>query len=346
MRSSSAEVRLPVLDAAFASRLSAIALSHVTREYPHRLDQVLAGPEDLQSPRALHPIFHGSFDWHSCVHSYWLLATLLRLVPDNSEAPCIRDLLLSSFTERNVAAECAYLKRKSERLFERPYGWAWLLMLQAELSRHDTPDRQRWAALLQPLSTMFVEKFSDYLPKAAFPNRTGTHGNTAFAMTLALEYAQAVNDKALARLLRQTSRRWYAKDVDCQAWEPSGADFLSPALMEAECMRRMLKPDAFRAWHRRFLPKLKRREPKTLFTPARVTDRTDGHIVHLDGLNLSRAWCWRHLAESLPPADPLRGIAAEAARRHFKASANYLSGHYMGEHWLATFALLALRPEP
>ena len=344
MRSSSAKPFLPVLDGALASRFAAIALSHVTREYPHRLDQVLTGPEDVQSPRALHPIFHGSFDWHSCVHSYWLLATLLRLFPNSEEAVRIRGLFRDAFTAEKVRGECAYLERASERLFERPYGWAWLLMLQAELSRHERTDGQHWAATLQPLSAMFVARFMDYLPKAAFPNRAGTHGNSAFALTLALEYAQTAGDKALAQLLSKTARRWYAKDVSCQAWEPSGSDFLSPALIEAECMRRMLKRDAFRVWHKGFLPKLKQREPKRLFSPVSVTDRTDGHIVHLDGLNLSRAWCWRNLAESLPARDPLRNIASEAARRHFKASAGYLSGHYMGEHWLATFALLALRP--
>ena len=344
MRSSFAKKSLPVLDAAQASRFAAIALSHVTREYPHRLDQVLAGPEDVQLPRALHPIFHGSFDWHSCVHSYWLLPTLFRLFPESAEAPRIRALFGGAFTDEKVAGECAYLKRPSERLFERPYGWAWLLMLQAELLRHQTREGQGWASTLQPLSAMFVERFHDYLSKAAFPNRSGTHGNSAFALTLALEYAQTAGDKGFARLLRKTARRWYANDVNCQAWEPSGSDFLSPALIEAECMRRMLKPDAFRVWHRGFLPKLKQHEPKTLFSPVSVTDRTDGQIVHLDGLNLSRAWCWRNLAESLAASDPLRGIAADAAGRHFKASAAYLSGHYMGEHWLATFALLALRP--
>ena len=337
---------MPVLDAALASRFAAIALSHVTREYPNRLDEVLTGPDDLQSPRALHPIFYGSFDWHSCVHSYWLLATLYRLFPDGEQAPRIRALFVDAFTKRKIARECAYLRRKSEALFERPYGWAWLLMLQAELWRHATRDGQRWASALQPLTSMFVQRFHDYLPRGAFPNRSGTHGNTAFALILALEYAETAGDTGFVQLLQGTARRWYMKDADCQAWEPSGADFLSPALIEAECMRRVLRPDAFRAWRARFLPKLGAREPKTVFSPVHVTDRTDGHIVHLDGLNLSRAWCWRNLGQSLRPSDPLRSIAADAARRHFNASAGYLSGHYMGEHWLASFALLALRPSP
>jgi hypothetical protein len=346
MRSSSTEPRLPILDERLATRFATIALSHVTREYPNRLDQVLTGRADLKSPRALHSIFYGSFDWHSCVHSYWLLATLHRLFPESEQATRIDALFKDAFTKRKVAAECAYLKRKSEQLFERPYGWAWLLMLQAELSRHEIGEGQRGASVLRPLTAMFVKRFHNYLPKAAFPNRAGTHGNTAFALALALEYAETVNDKPLAQHVRKTARRWYERDADCQAWEPSGSDFLSPALIEAECMRRMLKPDIFRIWHTRFLPRFSARQPKTLFSPVRVSDRADGHIVHLEGLNLSRAWCWRNLAESLPPGDPLRGVAADAARRHFKASASYLSGHYMGEHWLASFALLALRPLP
>src|SRR5579871_1932217 len=213
MRSSSTKPRLLVLDVALATRFAAIALSHVTREYPNRLDQVLTGGADLKSPRTLHPIFYGSFDWHSCVHSYWLLATLYRLFPQSEQAPRIRGLFVDAFTKRKIAAECAYLRRKSERLFERPYGWAWLLMLQAELSRHGTREGQRWATALQPLTAMFVEHFRDYLPKAAFPNRSGTHGNSAFALALALEYAESAGDTPFAQLLRKTARRWYAKDA-------------------------------------------------------------------------------------------------------------------------------------
>jgi hypothetical protein len=219
-------------------------------------------------------------------------------------------------------------------------------MLQAELARHTTPEARVWCSELAPLSALFVQRFRSHLPKATYPNRAGTHGNSAFALALALEYAETAADKALADLIRKTARRWFTKDADCQAWEPSGEDFLSPALMEAECMRRVLGPRAFRLWLRRFLPRLESEEPASLFAPARVSDRTDGRIVHLDGLNLSRAWCWRAMSGALPPDDPLRAIAMHAAARHFAASARFLAGHYMGEHWLASFALLALRPEP
>jgi hypothetical protein len=344
--SSAPDEILPLLDAGLASRFARIALGHVTREYPNRLDHVLEGPADLESPRALHPIFFGSFDWHSCVHSYWLLATLIRLYPQIPEVGAIRTLYKDAFTKRKIAGECAYLNRKPAALFERPYGWAWLLMLQAELLRHNGIEGRDWASALRPLSAIFVARFMAHLPKATYPNRAGTHGNSAFALTLALEYAETAKDKALAQLIRKTARRWYAKDADCQAWEPSGEDFLSPALMEAHCMQCVLPARAFRDWFSRFLPRLAAEKPATLFSPAQVSDRTDGRIVHLDGLNLSRAWCWRAIAETLPDDDPVRRLATRAAQSHWSAAAGFLTGHYMGEHWLASFALLALRPAP
>ena len=346
MRSSSASSDLPALDMALAERLARIALGHVAREYPNRLDHMLESPADLQPPHKLHPIFYGSFDWHSCVHSYWLLATLYRLYPKLPEAPAIRSLFKNALTKANIAAECAYLKRKSAALFERPYGWAWLLMLQAELLRGAAPEGRRWASNLRPLSDIFVERFVSHLPKATYPNRAGTHGNSAFALTLALEYARTAQDNQLAQLIRKIARYWYLKDADCQAWEPSGEDFLSPALMEAMCMREILAPRSFNTWLMRFLPHLKVGEPATLFSPVRVSDRSDGRIVHLDGLNLSRAWCWRNIASEFPDRDPYGRIAQRAAHKHFAASFGFLSGHYMGEHWLASFALLALRDCP
>ena len=334
---------LPALDAGMASRLAAIALGHVGREYPNKLDHVLTGRKDVKSPRALHPVFYGSFDWHSCVHSYWLLATLDRLYPHLPENGAIRALFQRSFTRDKIDGECAYLARESASLFERPYGWARLQMLQAELDRHES---RAWSSALKPLSHIFATRFHGYLPKATYPTRTGTHGNSAFALALSLEYAQTMGDAPLAALIRKTARRWFSKDEDCQAWEPSGEDFLSSALTEALLMQRVLSGRAFESWLSRFLPRLASGEPKPLFLPARVSDRTDGRIVHLDGLNLSRAWCWRRLAESISPDAPLQEIALHAARRHFAVSKPYLTGHYMGEHWLASFTLLALRPDP
>jgi hypothetical protein len=334
MSSPSAELT-PDLAASFAR----IALGHVTREYPNKLDHMLDGPQDAQGPRALHPIFYGSFDWHSCVHGYWLLASLLRLHPQMAEADQIRALFAEAFTEQNVEGEVAYLRRPSSRGFERPYGWGWLLKLQAELIAH--PD-QPWAATLQPLAAAFAQRFRDYLPRAAYPIRAGVHSNTAFALALASDYARAAHDEALLALFAGKARDWYLADRDATAWEPSGDDFLSPTLVEAECLRRLLPAPEFRRWVDDFLPHAAARRPQSLFTPATVTDRADGKIVHLDGLNLSRAWCWRELAAALPDDHALRPVAEAAAREHLAASLPHVAGDYMGEHWLASFALLAV----
>ena len=326
------------LDPATASRFAAAALGHVTREYPNKMDHVLSGPEDVLGPRALHPIFFGSFDWHSCVHGWWTLFTLARLYPDMPEADRIRTLADELFTPENVAAETAYLDRPGSRGFERPYGWAWLLMLAAEMERQDSDH----AATLRPLTRAFAKRFTDFLPLADYPVRVGTHYNTAFALRLTLDYAEGAGDVALSALCRERALRWHSIDRDCQAWEPSQDEFLSPALMEAVLMRRVLAPVAFAEWFDAFLPGLERREPATLFVPVGVSDRSDGKIAHLDGLNLSRAWCWREIASALAVDDPRRPIALEAARTHLDAALPHVTGDYMGEHWLASFALLAL----
>jgi hypothetical protein len=325
---------------ALAGQFAAIALGHVGREYPNKLDQVLTGPADMQSPRALHPIFYGSFDWHSAVHSHWLLARILRRFPQVEAVAAIRAWLDGAFTEAKVAGELAYLARAGAGGFERPYGWAWLLMLQAELEVHADEDGRRWAAALKPLARAFEARFLGWLPKAAYPVRTGMHGSSAFALVLAHRYAPGSANPAFAEALKEAARRWFAADAACQAWEPSGADFLSPALIEAECMRLTLAPDEFARWFQAFLPDIDRGEPASLFTPARVSDRSDGQIAHLDGLNLSRAWCWRHLAAAAPPQ--ARPLIEETAERHLAAALPHLSADYMGEHWLASFAMLAL----
>lgn len=322
-----------------ASKFARIALGHVTREYPNKLDHVLEGPADARGPRDLHPIFYGSFDWHSCVHGYWLLASLLRREPDIPEAGAIRALFDDAFTAENVAGEVAYLARASSRGFERPYGWGWLLKLQAELMAHAD---LRWANTHQPLATVFADRFRDFLPKAQYPIRTGVHSSTAFALALAQDYAAAANDTALTALFAEKARAWYLSDHDAPAWEPSGDDFLSATLMEAECLRRLLPAAEFTPWFKGFLPRAAFRQPASLFTPATVSDRSDGKIAHLDGLNFSRAWCWRELAATLAPGDPLAAVAEATAREHMAASLPHVAGDYMGEHWLASFALLAL----
>ncbi|WP_202905341.1 DUF2891 domain-containing protein [Luteimonas abyssi] len=330
----------PVLTDTLAARFAHIALGHVRREYPNKPGHVLAGPEDARTPSALHPLFYGSFDWHSCVHGYWMLARLLRRHPDGEAAADIRALFDAQFVEDKVAAECRYLEAPTSRGFERPYGWGWLLKLSAELSLLDgTP----WHARLAPLAAVFVQRFRDFLPLSAYPVRVGTHFNTAFGLRMAADHAVATQDAAFASLLRETALRWYGEDADCPAWgEPGGDDFQSSALIEAECMRRLLAPADFLPWFDRFLPRLADRAPATLFSPVAVSDRTDGKIAHLDGLNLSRAWCWRALAQAVPGDDVRRAILLDAAHRHLDAGLPHVAGDYMGEHWLASFAVLAI----
>lgn len=323
-----------------AAQFATIALTHVEKEYPNKLDHVINTPLDLRGPRELHPVFFGSFDWHSCVHGYWLLATIARRFPALPITADIRALFDRQLTDARVAGEVAYLAEPMRAGFERPYGWGWLLMLAAELRRADD---KRWSATLEPLTAVFVERFKSFLPKATYPIRTGAHTNTAFAITLALEYADTAGDAALGALLREHALRWYSNDADCQAWEPGGDDFLSPALIEVECMRNVVSPSDFAIWLERFLPRLSSSQPDTLFKPATVSDRADGKIAHLDGLNLSRAWCWRAIGGTMHSPDPRRLIALQAATTHLRASLPHISGDYMGEHWLATFALLALR---
>jgi hypothetical protein len=333
------------MNAAYASTFAALALAHVTREYPNKLDHVLLESKDVQSPRALHPIFFGSFDWHSCVHGYWLLATVLRQYPQIAEAAQIRALFDAQLTSANVAIEAEYASHVSRGGFERPYGWAWLLMLQAELLRHSSSDDERWSVALQPLADVFVTRVCAFLPKATYPVRVGTHYNTAFALVLVSEYVTVARHASLHAQLQDAARRWYTNDANANAWEPSGDDFLSSTLIEAACMQRLTAPLAFRAWFDAYLPALAQRLPASLFAVASVSDRSDGKIAHLDGLNLSRAWCWRLLASSLPLVDERRAVMLHSADTHLRASLNHVAGDYMGEHWLATFALLALNAE-
>ena len=314
------------IDAALASRLATIALGHVTREYPHKLDHVLGGDADALPPRVLHPIFFGSFDWHSCCHGWWTLMTLRRLFPDMPEAAEIAKLADASFTPEKVAGELAYLDRPLAGGFVRPYGWAWLMFLHLEATRH--PDR-RWAAELEPLARAFAARLRHYLDILTYPIRVGTHFNSAFALVLGLDWAGRF-DPRLEQAIRDRATIWFGEDRDCQAWEPGGDDFLSSALIEVLCMARVLPAAAFERWFAAFLPRLMAREPATLFTPATVSDRSDGKIAHLDGLNLSRAWCWRSLGYP------------QFAEPHLDASLPHVAGDYMGEHWLATYALLAL----
>lgn len=305
-----------------ASTFARLALSHVEREDPNTPDHVLTSVDD--------------------VRDYWLLATLLRRFPRLAERVEIHAVFDRRLTAGNVAGELASLARPVAGGFERMYEWAWLLMLSAELARHGTADGKMWAQTLKPLATTFVQRFTAFLPGATAPIRVGTRFNSAFAIALALEYADVVNDKRFGRLLRGRAVAWFGHDADCQALEPGGGDVLSPALMEAECMRRCLDADAFASWLAAFLPRLGEQQPAPLFTPATVSDRIDGPIAQLHGVNLSRAWCWRSLANGWAADDPRTVIARHAASVHLNASLPHVAGDCAGEHWLATFALLAL----
>jgi hypothetical protein len=293
--------------------LVALPLACLTREYPHKLDHVLASAADVQSPRALHPAFYGCFDWHSSVHGHWMLARLLRRF-ELPEADVIRAIFDAHLTPANIAVEAAYVRAHPR--FERMYGWAWLLALATEL--RDTP----WS--VAPLADAVIDHLLQFLPKQTYPIRTGVHPNTAFALGLVLDHARAVGHAPLEALVVERALAYFGNDVDYPAHlEPGGEDFLSPALVEADLMRRVV-PD-FDRWLAAFFP---RGLPRTLATPAIVSDRSDGKLAHLDGLNLSRAWCLRALGFH------------DAADAH--AAVNVATGDYAGEHWLATFAVYLL----
>ncbi len=326
-----------ILDEAQAARMAGIALGHVAREYPHKLDHVLAGDGDAQTPRALHPMFFGSFDWHSCVHGWWLLFRLLHKFPGHARADDTRALAAATFTAEKVAAERAYFARPTAKGFERPYGWAWILMLQAELSRAGNP----LAAVMKPLADDFAQAWRAHLPLLTYPIRTGSHANTAFALVLISHWADD-HDRPLLGLMQARARAWFGQDRAAQAWEPDGDAFLSPTLIEALAMATLLPASEFRIWFKGFLPQAKARLPASIFVPATVSDRSDGKIAHLDGLNLSRAWAFRRIAAALGPRDATAPVLRAAADAHLAAALPHIAGDYAGEHWLASFALLAL----
>jgi hypothetical protein len=312
-----------------AAAMARRAVDNIGREYPFAPGHLLTGPDDLRAPRELHPAFHGSYDWHSCVHQHWLLVRLLRLGRAGRETDVARETLATSLTPEHLAAEAAYLRERPT--FERTYGWAWLLRLADELAAWESADGARWAAALAPAVAVVRDHWIAFLPRAGYPIRAGTHANSAFGLAFALDHARASGDAPLATAIVDRARDWFGSDRSYPAHlEPGGDEFLSPALVEAALMRRVLG-DEFGAWLDAFLPDV----PATLREPAAVADRSDPKTVHLDGLNLSRAWCWRELGTF--------AVADRAARAHLDAALPHLfSGEYVGEHWLASFALLAL----
>jgi hypothetical protein len=327
-----------------ASAFARLALAGIQREYPNKPEHVANGPAELLSPRALHPAFYGSYDWHSCVHGHWMLLRLLRRFPDLPERNEIRSVFNRHLSAENIRTEADYFGKPNRQSFERPYGWTWLLRLAEELHGWDDQDGRRWEQNLRPLTEVIVARYLSYFPKQTYPIRVGVHANTAFGLTFAHDYAKALGNEPLRRLVEERARKYFGSDADVPAaWEPGGNDFLSPALAEADLMRRVLPPAEFARWFHRFLPGAAQGEPKSLFEPAVVSDRSDPQLVHLDGLNLSRAWAIKSIAGALPAGDPARKVMTEAASRHAAAALPHVaSGEYVGEHWLASFAVYLL----
>lgn len=330
-----------------ATAYAQVAVANIGREFPSLLIHLMSGPEDVVGrPAERTPVFYGSLDWHSCVEMHWLLVRLLRLAGGLVPAAEIRALLDAQFTADKLAVEASFGASADGR-HERPYGWAWALALVHEIASLDDAQAGSWLTAITPLADVLTRGFLDWLPKATYPVRHGTHANSAFGLSLALPFAarQAQARRPdLATAIETKALGWFAGDADYSgSYEPSGTDFLSPALTEAELMSRLLAQPEFADWLAAFLPDIADGEPVTLFTPAVVSDASDGQIAHLHGLNASRAYCWRRIAESLPDGDARIGPALAAARTHLDAALPYVvGGDYMVEHWLAVYAALAL----
>jgi hypothetical protein len=334
------------MDVAAAGRFAQLALECVHREFPNKIAHVLASDADARPPRELTPAFYGCYDWHSAVHGHWLLARAVRMFPAAPFAEQARAELARSITSQNVSAEVAYLQTEGRASFERPYGLAWLLQLAAELRDWDDPQAQGWASTLAPLEAEAAARLKAWLPKLRYPIREGEHDQTAFAFGLVWDWAQVARDSGMQQLLRDKAQQFYVNDRDCPlAYEPSGQDFLSPCLAEADFMRRVLEPQRFAKWLASFLPQIPRDGSSTWLPPGEVTDRTDPKLAHLDGLNLSRAWMLEGIARGLPTSDlrvpALRSSAAEHRRVSLGA---VTSEHYVGSHWLGTYALYGAQP--
>jgi hypothetical protein len=328
------------LDKVRAAKFAVMAMRCIEKEYPNKLSHVMNDEKEVKSPQALHPAFYGCFDWHSSVHGHWMLIRLLKLFPDLPQAAGIRNALGRNLTAENIKQEVAYLHQKSRKSFERTYGWAWLLKLVEELYGWDDKDGKLWLKNLAPLEQEIVKRYTNFLPKQTYAIRTGVHPNTAFGIAFALDYARTAKHKQLEELLIERSYHYYYKNKNCPAgWEPGGEDFFSPCLMEASLMQRVLKPEEFVKWFHAFLPQVKEGKPWSIMEPATVTDRSDGKLVHLDGVNLSRAWCMKRVANGLPKGDKARSALLKAAKHHAVDALNNIhSGDYAGEHWLASFA--------
>ena len=337
---------MPGLTFDLAAGFAQAALANATREYPRKIDHLLDAPHGDLTPRGIHPAFYGSYDWHSAVHMHWLLVRVLRAHPDLPRAAAILKVLDLHLSPQSIATELAYFGGPGGRTFERPYGWAWVLELQAEALRlaNIRPEAKRWSEALDPFARYLSTRLTEFLALAAYPMRVGMHPNTAFACILALDYARVSADARLAHDIDQAARKWYLADRDAPIdYEPSLADFLSPTLVEAQLMREVLGAKEFGQWLAAFMP----RGLGPLATPPVVPDRTDAQLSHLDGLCLSRTWALKRIASALDGNDPRRGEFEAVAQRHLAAGLpQVVGGDYVGEHWLASFAALALGDTP
>ncbi|PIF01471.1 MAG: hypothetical protein CR994_02285 [Maribacter sp.] len=332
------EVIRPKLDFAEANRLARLPFGCMQTEYPNKLGQTLQDSSHLKNPKSLHPTFYGCFDWHSSVHGHWSLVSLLKQFPNINEAVTIRAKLMENLSKENIEAEISYFRMKGNSTYERTYGWAWLLKLAEELNTWDDPMAKELSANLQPLVDIVVQGYIDFLPKLNYPIRVGEHSNTAFGMSLAWDYAKTMNHGQLQEVIKNSVKRFYIKDIECPlGWEPSGFDFLSPCLQEADIVRKVLNANEFKHWIKIFLPQLTK--PSFTLEPGKVSDRTDGKLVHIDGLNFSRAWCLYGIAKTLPEFSYLRKIADEHVNYSLPS---IVDDNYEGTHWLGTFALYAL----
>ncbi len=332
------------LDDAAAGRFARLALACAHREYPNKISHVLGSDDDVRPPRELAPVFFGCYDWHSSVHGHWLLVRIARLYPDAGYAIAAREALSTSFMVEKVAAELAYLQGAGRVSFERPYGLAWLLQLAAELRSWRDEDAARWSTALRPLETEAAARIRSWLPKLHYPIRVGEHAQTAFAFGLIRDWSVAAGDAGMQALIDERSRSYYLADQNCPlSYEPSGEDFLSPCLAEADLMRRVLAPAKYSDWLGRFLPGIARDGTDDWLAPGIVTDRTDPKLAHIDGLNLSRAWMLLGIASALPDSDPRLGSLRAAAERHAESALPAVTGeHYEGGHWLGSFAVYLL----
>lgn len=328
----------PKLNLAQARQLLTLPLKCINTEYPNKLNQVIGSDHDLKPPKELHPAFYGCFDWHSSVHGHWSLVYLLKRFPNLPEADTIEKKLLHNISQENIAAEIEYFKGEHNTNYERTYGWAWLLKLAEEIKTWEGPTANKLDENLQPLTDLIVEKYLEFLPKLVYPIRVGEHTNTAFGLSFAYDYAVTAKHPRLKALLEKRAREFYLNDMGCPIeWEPSGFDFLSPCLEEAALMERILPKEEFKTWINRFLPQLS--EPDFIIKPAIVSDRTDGKLVHLDGVNFSRAWNLLIIARKMPNKEQLTQIAYKHIDRSLP---NLVGDSYEGGHWLASFALYAL----